>query len=210
MGLQRDSHETPQESMEATMDNGNVSNIGMKSAANDLSVSFSSESSGSTERGDVSSLILVIMLRQSDAIYDEMKNLTTVMQNRNKKLEMLGEVLSKVQSAMPSKQDGSGNIAAIMITDPETKVIIPLNVYLKNNNLLPDTSINPGKVTYTQFQGIVSTIQSKQDSLNNDSQTDSLRVQSMTNAYNKYLDQTSSVLSKASDTKDRILANMKS
>ena len=192
------------------MDNGSMSDFNDTPLIRDMSETNSSDDSGNTDGGDVSGLILAIMLRQSDTVYTEMKNLTKVMQQRNKKLQTLGEALSAVQSAMPSKPDEKGSIVKYNIMDYETGWSIPLEQYLRYHNLLPDPTINADKVKYTQLQGIVSTIQNKQDSLNNDSQTDSLRIQSMTNAYNKCLDQTSSVLSKASDTKDRILANMKS
>ncbi len=159
---------------------------------------------------DIDEMILSAMLQRSNNVYDELEGLTNQMKGRNNLLSTLGAALAAVQGQMSDTDTSAKDISKVKFTDPVSGKEMTLGEFYTEHPELKTTSIDLTKVDSSGLKSLVTSLTSKQDSLNNDSQSDTLRIQSMTSAYNKCFDMASNVITKSSTTKSGIISNLKS
>ena len=153
-----------------------------------------------SEHIDFQDIMIAISERRATSVEREVTPLATRIQNRNKTLEDLGNVLAdltKLQAQFDSDSKGDARKGSLQ---PSSKTIL-LSVFgsLNWDNL---------QMTKAEVEEWLQKVKSKIDALNNEAQKDMTRLESLVNRRDEAFSTASDLMSKISDTRSNAIRNM--
>ena len=205
-----------------TMDEiGNIeSRWGVK--AGDYNVTLNSK----TDTMDFQDLLVKFSKNRAVAVEGEVEPLTVRINQRNKRLDELGEVLSeltKIQTEFESDDEGDRDMHSWM-SNKTGAVLESLGYspkyYAKESDRPNDNeeradfykagwktedSYSANKKT---LEGMLSRVKSEIDSLNNEAQTDMTRLQSLVDRRDESYSTATNLMTSVSDTRSNVIRNM--
>lgn len=205
-----------------TMDEiGNIeSRWGVK--AGDYNVTLNSK----TDTMDFQDLLVKFSKNRAVAVEGEVEPLTVRINQRNKRLDELGEVLSeltKIQTEFESDDEGDRDMHSWM-SNKTGAVLESLGYspkyYAKesdrpNNNEERADFYKAGWKTEDSYsankktlEGMLSRVKSEIDSLNNEAQTDMTRLQSLVDRRDESYSTATNLMTSVSDTRSNVIRNM--
>jgi cell division protein FtsL len=150
---------------------------------------------------DFQDLMIAISENRAVAVESEVTPLTTRIRDRNKKLDDLGNVLAdltKLQAMFPS--DASGDTRKGTLKDESYTIIC---------RLFPgEVDFNVMQMTKYEVEEWMQKVKSKIDGLNNESQTDMTRLQSLVDRRDESFSTASNLMSTISDTRSNLIRNL--
>ena len=182
---------------------------------------------GSTDRLDFQDLMVQFSKFRAVVVEGEVEPLSTRMQQRNERLEELGEALAeltKVQASFDSDAEGNRDMTGWLSN--ETGVVLEslgykASVYAteKEWNKYDDDEradfYKAGWRTESQYsmnkktlEGMLSRVKSEIDALNNEAQTDMTRLQSLVDRRDESYSTATNLMTSISDTRSNVIRNM--
>ena len=149
---------------------------------------------------DLQDLAVVVTERRATAVEGEVAPLATRIQNRNKTLEDLGNVLAdltKLQSQFPSDAKGSDRKGSLQ----QSSFLILQQVF----GSLDFSLLNMTKYEVEEW---LQKVKSKIDALNNEGQKDMTRLQSLVDRRDEAFSTASTLMSSVSDTRSNLIRNL--
>ena len=152
------------------------------------------------KRVDLQDVAIIVAERRATSVEGEVAPLSTRIQNRNKKLEDLGNVLAdltKLQSQFPSDAKGTDRKGSLQQSSFEVlrEVFGTLDFSLLN-------------MTKYEVEEWLQKVKSKIDALNNEGQKDMTRLQSIVDRRDEAFSTASDLMSEISDTRASLIRNM--
>jgi Ribonuclease G/E len=154
---------------------------------------------------DFQDLMVIVSVKRAAAVEDEVYPLSTRMKQRNEELNDLGEALSdltKIQSTFAS--DASGSTRATQAISDETYNTLKKVWGDENGNI--DFS-NQCMLKY-EVEEWVQRVKSKIDNLNNETETDMTRLESLVDYRDEAYSTASDLMSEVSDTRSNLIGNL--
>ena len=199
---------------------GNIeSRWGVK--AGDYSVTLNSK----TDVMDFQDLLVKFSKNRAVAVEGEVEPLTERIQQRNKRLEQLGEVLSeltKIQTEFESDDTGDRDMHSWM-SNKTGAVLESLGYYPsyyakesdrpKDNEERADfykvgwNGDNQYSANKKTIEGMLSRVKSEIDALNNEAQTDMTRLQSLVDRRDESYSTATNLMTSVSDTRSNVIRN---
>ena len=200
---------------------GNIeSRWGVK--AGDYSVTLNSK----TDVMDFQDLLVKFSKNRAVAVEGEVEPLTERIQQRNKRLEQLGEVLSeltKIQTEFESDDTGDRDMHSWM-SNKTGAVLESLgyspSYYAKESDRPKDNEEradfykvgwngdNQYSANKKTIEGMLSRVKSEIDALNNEAQTDMTRLQSLIDRRDESYSTATNLMTSVSDTRSNVIRNM--
>ena len=200
---------------------GNIeSRWGVK--AGDYSVTLNSK----TDVMDFQDLLVKFSKNRAVAVEGEVEPLTERIQQRNKRLEQLGEVLSeltKIQTEFESDDTGDRDMHSWM-SNKTGSVLESLgyspSYYAKESDRPKDNEEradfykvgwngdNQYSANKKTIEGMLSRVKSEIDALNNEAQTDMTRLQSLIDRRDESYSTATNLLTSVSDTRSNVIRNL--
>ena len=152
-----------------------------------------------TRKVDFQDLMVAVSENRAVAVEGEVNPLTTRIQSRNKDLELLGKALSELTAASATlKSDATGDTASsyTFSTDVAARVKQLTGHNLDNNE------------TKKWLEYFTQRVKSKIDGLNNESQTDMSRLQSLVDRRDESYSTATNLMSAVSDTRSNLIRNL--
>ena len=149
---------------------------------------------------DLQDLAVVVTERRATAVEGEVAPLATRIQNRNKTLEDLGNVLAdltKLQSQFPSDAKGSDRKGSLQ----QSSFVILQQVF----GTLDFSLLNMTKYEVEEW---LQKVKSKIDALNNEGQKDMTRLQSLVDRRDEAFSTASTLMNSISDTRGNLIRNL--
>ena len=147
---------------------------------------------------DFQDLMIAISEKRAVAVEGEVQPLTTRVRARNKDLEELGTALAdltRLQAAF--KAEDGGTAQAEEMTEATAATILKF------------TGNNPTRREYKQWvEYYIQRIKSKIDGLNNESQTDMSRLQSLVDRRDESYSTATNLMTSVSDTRSNLIRNL--
>ncbi len=148
---------------------------------------------------DFQDLMVVIAQNRATTVEGEVAPLTTRIKARNKDLELLGKALSELTAAQTTlKSDASG--------DTETKYTFSPEVKERVKTLTGHTLVDNETKQWVEY--FLKMVKSKIDGLNNESQADMARLQSLVDRRDESFSTATSLMSAVSDTRGNLIRNL--
>ena len=199
---------------------GNIeSRWGVK--AGDYSVTLNSK----TDVMDFQDLLVKFSKNRAVAVEGEVEPLTERIQQRNKRLEQLGEVLSeltKIQTDFESDDTGDRDMHSWM-SNKTGAVLESLgyspSYYAKESDRPKDNEEradfykvgwngdNQYSANKKTIEGMLSRVKSEIDALNNEAQTDMTRLQSLVDRRDESYSTATNLMTSVSDTRSNVIRN---
>lgn len=199
---------------------GNIeSRWGVK--AGDYSVTLNSK----TDVMDFQDLLVKFSKNRAVAVEGEVEPLTERIQQRNKRLEQLGEVLSeltKIQTEFESDDTGDRDMHSWM-SNKTGAVLESLgyspSYYAKESDRPKDNEEradfykvgwngdNQYSANKKTIEGMLSRVKSEIDALNNEAQTDMTRLQSLVDRRDESYSTATNLMTSVSDTRSNVIRN---
>ena len=200
---------------------GNIeSRWGVK--AGDYSVTLNSK----TDVMDFQDLLVKFSKNRAVAVEGEVEPLTERIQQRNKRLEQLGEVLSeltKIQTEFESDDTGDRDMHSWM-SNKTGAVLESLgyspSYYAKESDRPKDNEEradfykvgwngdNQYSANKKTIEGMLSRVKSEIDALNNEAQTDMTRLQSLVDRRDESYSTATNLMTSVSDTRSNVIRNL--
>ena len=200
---------------------GNIeSRWGVK--AGDYSVTLNSK----TDVMDFQDLLVKFSKNRAVAVEGEVEPLTERIQQRNKRLEQLGEVLSeltKIQTEFESDDTGDRDMHSWM-SNKTGAVLESLgyspSYYAKESDRPKDNEEradfykvgwngdNQYSANKKTIEGMLSRVKSEIDALNNEAQTDMTRLQSLIDRRDESYSTATNLMTSVSDTRSNVIRNL--
>ena len=149
---------------------------------------------------DLQDLAVVVTERRATAVEGEVAPLATRIQNRNKTLEDLGNVLAdltKLQSQFPSDAKGSDRKGSLQ----QSSFVILQQVF----GSLDFSLLNMTKYEVEEW---LQKVKSKIDALNNEGQKDMTRLQSLVDRRDEAYSTATDLMTSISDTRSNLIRNL--
>ena len=149
---------------------------------------------------DLQDVAIIVAERRATSVEGEVAPLSTRIQNRNKKLEDLGNVLAdltKLQSQFPSDAKGSDPKGSLK----QSSIVILQQVF----GSLDFSMLNMTKYEVEEW---LQKVKSKIDALNNEAQKDMTRLESLVNRRDEAFSTASDLMSKVGDTRSNLIRNL--
>jgi len=149
---------------------------------------------------DLQDVAMMVAEHRATSVEGEVAPLATRIQNRNKTLEDLGNVLAdltKLQSQFPSDAKGSDRKGSLQ----QSSFVILQQVF----GTLDFSLLNMTKYEVEEW---LQKVKSKIDALNNEGQKDMTRLQSLVDRRDEAYSAASDLMSKVSDTRANLIRNM--
>ena len=149
---------------------------------------------------DFQDLMIAVSERRAVTVEGEVTPLTTRIRSRNKTLENLGTVLadlSKLQSQF--KSDASGSDRAGYLQQTSKDILIGVFGSLDWSDL---------HMTKYEVEEWTQKVKSKIDALNNESQTDMSRLQSLVDRRDESYSTATNLMTAVSDTRSNLIRNL--
>lgn len=148
---------------------------------------------------DFQDLMVEVAENRAVTVEGEVNPLTTRIRARNKDLEILGKALSELTAASATlKSDAGGNDASSYTFSDDVKARIRTLTW----TTLADNETKKWLEYYTQR------VKSKIDGLNNESQTDMARLQSLVDRRDESYSTATNLMSAVSDTRSNLIRNL--
>ena len=148
---------------------------------------------------DFQDLMVAISEKRATTVEGEVAPLTTRIRNRNADLELLGKALSeltKAQASLDSEAEGTTRSSAKFSADVKERV-----KKLTDHNL--DDNEQKQWIEY-----FLKMVKSKIDALNNESQKDMSRLQSLVDRRDESFSTATTLMSSVSDTRSNLIRNL--
>ena len=148
---------------------------------------------------DFQDLMIAISEKRAVAVEGEVQPLTTRVRARNKDLELLGKSLAELTAAQATlKSDATGNDRSsyTFSDDVKTRVKDLTGTNLDNNE------------TKKWLEYFIQRVKSKIDGLNNESQTDMSRLQSLVDRRDESYSTATNLMTNVSDTRSNLIRNL--
>ena len=190
--------------------------------AGDYNVTLNSK----TDMMDFQDLMVKFSKNRAVAVEGEVEPLTVRIQQRNKRLEELSEVLAeltKIQAEFDSDDTGSRDMHSWM-SNKTGQVLESLgytpSYYAKESDRPKDNEERAdfykvgwnGDNSYSAnkktIEGMLSRVKSEIDSLNNEAQTDMTRLQSLVDRRDESYSTATNLMTSVSDTRSNVIRNM--
>ena len=191
----------------ASIDHQEIGNIearwGVK--AGDYNVTLNSK----TDTMDFQDLLVKFSKNRAVAVEGEVEPLTVRINQRNKRLDELGEVLSDMHSWM------SNTTGAVLESLGYTPKYYAKESDRPNDNEERADFYKAGWKTEDSYsankktlEGMLSRVKSEIDSLNNEAQTDMTRLQSLVDRRDESYSTATNLMTSVSDTRSNVIRNM--
>ena len=152
------------------------------------------------KRVDLQDVAIIVAERRATSVEGEVAPLATRIQNRNKKLEDLGNVLAdltKLQSQFPSDAKGS-----------DRKGSLQQNSFAILKEVFGSLDFSNLQMTKYEVEEWLQKVKSKIDALNNEGQKDMTRLQSIVDRRDEAFSTASDLMSEISDTRASLIRNL--
>ncbi len=148
---------------------------------------------------DFQDLMIAISERRAVTVEGEVTPLTTRVRNRNAQLEKLGTALSELSAAQATlESNATGDTHSSYTFSQQTKdAVKELTGYNLDNN-----------ETKKWLEYFVQRVKSKIDGLNNESQTDMTRLQSLVDRRDESYSTATNLMTSISDTRSNLIRNL--
>ena len=149
---------------------------------------------------DLQDVTIIVAERRATSVEGEVAPLSTRIQNRNKKLEDLGNVLAdltKLQSQFPSDAKGS-----------DRKGSLQQSSFAILNEAFGSLDFSDLQMTKYEVEEWLQKVKSKIDALNNEGQKDMTRLQSIVDRRDEAFSTASDLMSEISDTRASLIRNL--
>jgi predicted nucleic acid-binding Zn-ribbon protein len=181
--------------------------------------------SGSTDVMDFQDLMVKFSKNRAVAVEGEVEPLTVRINQRNKRLDELGEVLSeltKIQTEFESDDTGDRDMHSWM-SNKTGEVLESLGYspkYYATKDDRPDDedradfykagwqTENSYSANKKTIEGMLSRVKSEIDGLNNEAQTDMTRLQSLVDRRDESYSTATNLMTSISDTRSNVIRNM--
>lgn len=152
-----------------------------------------------TKQVDFQDLMVQVSENRAVAVEGEVNPLTARIQARNKDLELLGKALSELTAASATlKSDATGGTACDYTFSDDVKDRVR---QLTGHNLVNNE-------TKKWLEYFTQRVKSKIDGLNNESQTDMSRLQSLVDRRDESYSTATNLMSAVSDTRSNLIRNL--
>ena len=153
------------------------------------------------EVSDFETLLVRISANRASLIESEIEPVTTIVTRRNTQLEALGRALSELSRAQASFTEDSKPESTQPTSQDTAKLV---------NDLAKPTKVinDDGTVTKANCEMAIQLVKTRMDKLNNDSQGDMTRLQSLVNKRDDSFNTASSLSKSVSDTRGNSIKNM--
>ena len=152
-----------------------------------------------TKQVDFQDLMVAVAENRAVAVEGEVNPLTTRIKTRNKDLEILGTALSELTAASATlKSDAGGNDRCSYTFSDDVKA----RVKKLTGTTLDDNETKKWLEYFTQR------VKSKIDGLNNESQTDMSRLQSLVDRRDESYSTATNLMTAVSDTRANLIRNL--
>jgi len=151
---------------------------------------------------DFQDLLVSISLHRATSVEGEVEPLATRISSRNDTLEALGEVLSdltKLQAMFDSDADGDDREGTLQQSS-----------YSTLEEVFGSVNFTDRKMTKYEVEEWLQRVKSKIDALNNDSEQDMSRLESLVDRRDEAFSTASDLMSKVSDTRSNLISNLSS
>ena len=149
---------------------------------------------------DLQDVTIIVAERRATSVEGEVAPLSTRIQNRNKKLEDLGNVLAdltKLQSQFPSDAKGS-----------DRKGSLQQSSFAILKEVFGSLDFSDLQMTKYEVEEWLQKVKSKIDALNNEGQKDMTRLQSIVDRRDEAFSTASDLMSEISDTRASLIRNL--
>ena len=147
---------------------------------------------------DFQDLMIQVSEKRATTVEAEVQPLTTRIKLRNTELDKLGVALADFTSVQAQfKNDDSGSTTHGSVS---AETVATVSKYLKRN------MNNPPTKSYTEYY--IQRIKSAIDGLNNESQTDMSRLQSLVDRRDESFSTATTMMSAISDTRSNLIRNL--
>ena len=149
---------------------------------------------------DFQDLLVAISLNRATSVEGEVEPLATRITNRNKTLDDLGNVLSdltRLQAMFDSEAEGSARKGTLKKTSYD--ILVEVFGKLDFDNL---------KMTKYEVEEWLQKVKSKIDGLNNQSEKDMSRLESLVDRRDEAFSTASNLMSEVSDTRSNLIGNL--
>ncbi len=158
---------------------------------------------------DFQDLMVAVSVKRADAVEKEVSPLSTRIRNRNATLESLGNALSdltKVQTNFASDASGSTR-SSLSISDATYNTLV--SVFGRYSTSNPNgVDFTDKKMLKYEVEKWIQMVKSKVDGLNNESQTDMTRLQSLVDRRDESFSTATNLMSTVSDTRSNLIRNL--
>ena len=155
----------------------------------------------SGKRVDFQDLMVMVAEKRAVAVESEVAPMSVRMRARNSDLDLLGQCLAELtaaQATLPSNADGDDKCSYNFTSEVtnRVKLLTKDNKTLKNN------------ATKEDLEFFIQMVKSKIDSLNNASQTDMSRIQSLVDRRDESFSTATNLMTSISDTRSNLIRNL--
>ena len=148
---------------------------------------------------DFQDLMIAISERRAVTVEGEVTPLTTRVRNRNAQLEKLGTALSELSAAQATlESNATGSTQSSYTFTQQTKNVV--------RELTDTTLVNNETKKWLEYY--VQRVKSKIDALNNESQTDMTRLQSLVDRRDESYSTATNLMTSISDTRSNLIRNL--
>ena len=151
-------------------------------------------------RVDFQDLMVLVAEKRAVAVEGEVMPMSVRMRARNSDLDLLGQCLAELtaaQATLPSDAKGSDTCRYSFSNEVISRV----------KTLTPDKSLRSG-ATKEEIEFFLQMVKSKIDSLNNASQTDMSRIQSLVDRRDESFSTATNLMTSISDTRSNLIRNL--
>lgn len=160
---------------------------------------------GKRTRVDFQDLMVRIAEQRAASVEDEISPLSTRIRLRNTKLENLGKALSKVNGALAQFKSDKTDDTPVVLVSWDNESVDALNHVL---HWTTATSAFAAYYHKSQLDELSQLIKSKVDALNNASQTDMTRLQSLVDHRDQAYSTATTLMTSVSDTRGNLIKNL--
>ena len=149
---------------------------------------------------DLQDLLVTISINRATSVEGEVEPLATRITNRNQTLEDLGNVLAdltKLQAMFDSEAKGDAR-----------KGTLQQSSYAVLEEVFGTLDFNNRQMTKYEVEEWLQKVKSKIDSLNNESQKDMTRLESLVDRRDEAFSTASDLMSEVSDTRSSLISNL--
>ncbi|MBO4736043.1 MAG: hypothetical protein J5614_06570 [Paludibacteraceae bacterium] len=163
---------------------------------------YGKDANGNTRQVDFQDLMVEICNDRAVTVEGEVTPLVTRIKKRNTDLDTLGEALADLTRQQAAfKSDAKG--------DDRSGTTVSSTTLTTLHNFFSNTSyIQSANLTKKENEYCIQLVKSKIDSLNNDSQSDMSRLESLVDRRDESYSTASSLMSSISDTRTSLISNL--
>lgn len=149
---------------------------------------------------DLQDLLVTISINRATSVEGEVEPLSTRIMNRNNTLEALGDALSdltKLQAQFDSEAEGGDRAGTLKQSSFETL-----------QEVFKELDFDDRHMTKYEVEEWLQKVKSKIDALNNESEKDTTRLESLVDRRDEAFSTASDLMSEVSDTRSSLIGNL--